>query len=308
MANSESGPTLTLRPRRKRDFLYQSSDPVLLSKPKKKKKTTGLSLSLREILKRLMASPTGVPFNTPPNPADFPGYADQVDHIDLTTVLSNLNDGLYRDSDARFISDVRRVWTTAIDYFPATSTRHQLAEANQKDFESYLDRLEKQKNPLKMMEERVAVLERKMADVLSRLDRNEQRKARPPTGPELQRLSTELLALPDEFRRGMIALAPNHFRLTGAGECQVDLEGLPRNVFEELKKYIRRNRNKKPKKPTVVEQTPPTADEDFIKGVKRGQAELMQARGGKEDSSSDDSSSDSSSDDEVGLDISQANI
>lgn len=295
MENSEFDSTLALRPHRKREGQTLRPEPAQAPKPKKKKKTAPVSLNLREILKKLMTSPTGYPFKSAPSPTDFPDYLTRVDHIDLSMVLKNLNEGRYRDNDAGFISDVRRVWTNALDYFPATSTRHQLAQANQKDFENYLTRLEKQKNPYKMMEDRLSILERKMAEVLNRLDRNERRKARPPTLPELERLKREIQALPDECRRGMIALAPDHFQLTGAGECQVNLENLPRESFEEIRKYIRRNRNKKPKKPVLAELTPPTADEEFSRNVRRGQAEIIQARcaGYSSDSSS---SSDSSGD------------
>jgi len=287
---AEPEPTLALRPRRKRN-----SSPRAQASPKLKrsKRPAPVTLNIREILKKLAASPTAHAFKAPPNSQDFPDYESKVDHIDLAMVAENMRDGLYRDNEVRFASDMRRIWTNALEYYPPTNLRYQLAQTNQKDFELYLEKLEAQRNPLKRMEDRVVALERKMAEVLTRIARNDQKKVRPPSSADLQRLSRLISRLPEQHRRGLVAIAPQRFTSTHSGACELNLEALTREEYEDLRKYASTKGRKMKQKETLEApgQTPPTAEEDYTKVVRRGQAELMQAKGADTDSSSSDSSS-----------------
>ena len=288
MADPE--PTLALRPRRKRN---SSSQPKASPKLKRAKRPAPSALNIREILKKMIASPTAHAFREPPNPEDFPDYESKVDHIDLAMVQTNMRDGLYRDNEVRFASDMRRIWNNALEYFPPTNLRYQLAQTNQKDFELYLEKLETQRNPLKRMEDRVMALERKMAEVLARIAKNDQKRVRPPSAAELQRLSALISRLPEQHRKGLVALAPLRFTSTTSGACELDLGSLTREEYDDLRKYAL-SKGRKHKKQEPVEtpgQTPPTAEEDYTKTVRRGQAQLMQAKGADSDSSSSESSS-----------------
>lgn len=287
---AEQEPTLALRPRHPRPA---RSSPKPTPPQKRPKRAPPSTLNIREILKKLLSSPIASVFKDPPDDQEFPDYHQKVDHIDLYQVQTNLRDGLYRDNEVRFISDVRRIWVNALDYFPPTSSRYQLAQTLQKDFEYYVNELDKQRDPFKKMEERIVALERQMTEINARLCKNAQKREKPPSNAELKRLSGLISKLPEQYRKGLVDISPRCFNPTSSGAYELDLEALTREEYTQVLAFIHSKTRKPKSKPALPPAEPPSAavQEDYSRTIRRGQAELMQAKGAESDSDSEDSSS-----------------
>lgn len=132
--------------------------------------------------------------------------------------------------------------------------------------------------------------------------RKEKQQGKPPSVNELQTLAKDLDTLPDQYRRGLVTIAPGQFQTTRQDLCEVNLAKLTREEFVKIRKYLSackhpavEQKQAPLESPALPENTHIDAvpeggtEDDFLRRVRRGQAEIMQARGycGSESSSSD---------------------
>lgn len=303
-------PVLPTRPpsQRARRQSARLSPSTPIRAPKKKLKLTPLPLpKIKEQLDKVMSTATAYLFIAPPNDEEFPDYKEKVTHIDLTIISERIRRGYYARSSPKLLADIRQVWSNALSYFPPTHIRYEQAAIKQEEFEELLVNAQKERScPIQALETRIARLEKGFSEVLAQLRRRDKRTGKPPTVKELQELAKELETLPDQYRRGLVTLAPNHFQTTGQDLCEVNLEKVTRDEFVSIRKYLRTCKGE-PKPPPTEGTSQPAlpepsdksqpagvvpVEDEFVQRIRRGQAEIMQARGYHSDSSSSDSGSD----------------
>jgi len=125
---------------------------------------------------------------------------------------------------------------------------------------------------------------------------------------ELQALARDLHSLPDQYRRGLVTIAPAQFQTTAQDLCEVNLAKLTREEFVSIRKYMstcqprtseqKPSPSESPAVPALPEDSlinraqEAGTEDDFLRRVRRGQAEIMQAKGycGSDSSSSDSES------------------
>lgn len=118
-------------------------NPVPAVRKPHKKKPRSLPLpvpKVKEVLDKLLSTPSAYLFIAPPSAEEFPDYQSKVTHIDLTMVTDRFRTGYYARSSTKLIADIRLVWANALNYFPEAHARHQQALIKQSEFEELLIR------------------------------------------------------------------------------------------------------------------------------------------------------------------------
>ena len=260
--------------RRKRPYTELLQTPHFYSKPVPpvRKPSKFVLSDLKYILYSLEKNKATACFRGPPDPAFYPDYATVVpSHIDLTMIQRGVENGLYRRDQAKFKEDVEMIWANAMRYYPPSSTMHALAEACCKDFRALWRRLEQASNPIKSMEARVNDLEIQIKDVLKRLTHLSQRRRRPLNSKEIQSLETMLGALSPHNRVGLLAVLPKHVSVLGT-EININMGQMSCEEFLLVKRYVK-SCGKQGKRQEVNREKG-----ELELQVRKGEAEIMQAR------------------------------
>lgn len=260
--------------RRKRPYTELLQTPHIPSKPipPVRKPSKFVLSDLKYILSSLEKNKATACFRGPPDPAFYPDYATVVpSHIDLTMIQQGVENGLYRRDQAKFKEDVEMIWTNAMRYYPPSSTMHALAKTCCKDFRALWRQLEQTRNPIKSMEARVNDLETQIKGVLKRLTYLSQRSRRPLNLKEIQSIETMLRALSPSNRLGLLAVLPKHVSVFGT-EINVNMEEMSHEEYLLIKRYVKSCG--KQGKPQEVNQE----KGEFELQVRKGEAEIMQAR------------------------------
>ena len=245
-----------------------------------------------KIIEKMASSPPGCHFTSKSSLSDYPEWTNTGKYLDLTLILRRIHRKQYKSRPEKLISDVNTVWTNAISSFPAGHVRYQQATDSQTEFFALLSLADKEHNrPLEALEDRLAAIEQGIKAVIDKLDRREKQRSKPPSKEALQQLSAALLTVPDRYRRGVTTVAPELFVYTDDKQCQIDLEKVTMGQYRDLIRYIKTCKDpvQRGKPLFTVEKTGLTPEEEFMRSIRKGQAEIMQARatpGSNESSSS----------------------
>jgi len=198
-------------------------------------------------------------------------------------VQSALESGLYTHNQVKFKEDVELIWENALQYYSPTSAIYALATACSKDFQRLWREMETARGPLKAMEARVNDLEAQLKDVHKRLALLSKRQVRLLTHKQVQFLQTALETLSPTDRLGLVTLLPQHVSVLGS-EIEIHIEQMTKEDFSVVRRYVE---NCREVAPVPVQRK---VRSEFEKQVKRGEAEIMQARACAESSDSSDDS------------------
>lgn len=287
MARNSSLPPRTCRRKRPYSELLSSPPRTACRPAPVKRKPDNFAVSdLTYILSSLCKNSASACFKDPPDPNLYPDYAACVPfHMDLTMVQSALESGLYKRNLAKFKEDVELIWKNAVQYYSPSSAIYALAMACSKDFRRLWHQMETGSITRMSMEARVNDLEAQLKDVNKRLARLSQPPTHCLTSKQVQFLQTTLEALSPTNRLGLVTVVPQHVTVLGA-EAQIHIDQITKEEFSVVKRYVESCREVAPQR---------KERSDFEKQVRRGEAQIMQARAGTD-------SSDSSEESEAGED------